>query len=92
LKEGGFDIELAPPVKLTGFENMMDYFPSDHFGNDLWLHHRGPLKFRFPNGPLRNAIPVKDGRIGPLHPVTLKTYEDGFSFRYLEENKIQEYH
>lgn len=92
LREGGFNVEWAPPVKLTGFENLEHQFANSEMGNELWLHHRGPLKLRYPNGAFRNAIPIVNGRIGSSQPVLLKTYEDGFSFKYLMTNKIQDFH
>lgn len=91
LESAGFDIDLAPPEKYTGFEKMSEFFKEDSMGNDIWLHHRGPLKLRFKNAKLRNAIPINPGE-QLYDQELLKSYEDGFSYQYLHKYDIKKYH
>ncbi|MBC7465557.1 MAG: hypothetical protein H7256_06150 [Bdellovibrio sp.] len=43
LLQSFLNTDFAPPVKLTGFENLYKHFQETEFGNEIWLHHRGPL-------------------------------------------------
>lgn len=92
LKQGGFNIESAPPAKFTGFENLYSYFQDTEFGNEIWLHHRGPLKLRFPNPQFRNAIQIQHGQVIQNQKLITKPYEDGFSYNYLLKNPISSFH
>lgn len=92
LREAGFDVEEAPSEKFTGFENLYQYFAETSFGNEIWLHHRGPLKLMFPHAKFRNAIQVQQGQIVSNQKLILKPHEDGFSFNYLKKNSITSFH
>ena len=92
LEAAGFDVSCAPSKKYTGFEKLGMQFSEDHFGHDLWLHHRGPLKYRFQNSSQRNVIPLNEKGIGDWKDVILKSYEDGFSYSYIQKNMIEDFH
>ena len=91
LSNAGFDTSLAPPIKFTGFENIYKFFNETPLGNEVWLHHRAPLKIRFPNAKYRNAMKIFNGSLQPDEKI-IKTYEDGFSFNYLKKNQITSFH
>ena len=91
LSDAGFDISMAPPIKFTGFENIYKFFKETDLGNEIWLHHRAPLKIRFPNSMYRNAIKISNGSLATEEKI-IKTYEDGFSFNYLKKNAITSFH
>lgn len=92
LKEGGFDISLAPPVKATGFEDLFDRFPQTPFGNEIWTMHRAPLKSLFPHPPERNGILLKEGALADDGMSVRRDFQDGFSFAYLMKNHCGQFH
>jgi hypothetical protein len=92
LNEAGFNISCAPPIKHTGFETLQSQFAETNLGNEMWLHHRAPLKIRYPHGPWRNAVSIDESSDEILKNILLKSYEDGFSKRYMAKNKIADFH
>lgn len=90
LKEAGFDVTHAPPIKGTGFEDLIDRFKNDDFGNTLWTHHRGPLKYLYPNPVRRNGIGLRHGQI-TADPI-LRAFDDGFSYSYVTSNDVGKFH
>jgi hypothetical protein len=92
LREGGFDISLAPPIKATGFEEFFKHFPETPYGNQIWSIHRGPLKSLFPNPPERNSILLKDGNIADDGLRLRRDYPDGFSYEYLTKHSCSMFH
>lgn len=92
LKQSGFETRYAPPHKMTGFEKLRDFFNEGEFANEIWTKHRFPLKLFFPNPPFRKVQQVENGAIIQSDSELLKTNADGFSWRYLQKEKIEDFH